>query len=78
MGEQRTLPSEAYETKGMTTTDAAQADITQLPASAAWPGATLYGDKACYKAVNQLHWECGGGACRVNKSGTRSVNGDRI
>lgn len=62
----------------VTTTDAAQADITQLPALLHGAETTLYGDKAYYKADDKLHWECSGGKYRVNKSGTRTVRWDAI
>lgn len=62
----------------VTTTDAAQADITQLPALLHGQETTLYGDKAYYKAEDKLHWECSGGAYRVNKSGKRTAHGDTI
>ncbi len=60
------------------TTDAAQADITQLPALLHGQETTLYGDKAYYKADDKLQWECSGGSYRVNKSGTRTAKWDRI
>ena len=44
----------------VTTTDAAQADITQLPALLHGAETTLYGDKAYYKAEDKFHWECNG------------------
>lgn len=62
----------------LVTTDAAQADITQLPALVTGQETTLYGDKAYYKAADKAHWEAGGGTYRVNKSGTRSAKWDRI
>ena len=62
----------------VTTTDAAQADITQLPALLHGEETTLYGDKAYYKADDKLNWECSGGKYRVNKSGKRSAKWDRI
>lgn len=62
----------------VTTTDAAQADITQLPALLHGAETTLYGDKAYYKADHKAHWEASGGTYRVNKSGTRSAKWDRI
>jgi len=55
------------------TTDAAQADITQLPALVQGQETTLYGDKAYYKADDKAHWEASGGSYRVNKSGKRSA-----
>jgi IS5 family transposase len=62
----------------VTTTDAAQADITQLPALLHGAETTLYGDKAYYKADDKLHWECSGGKYRVNKNGKRSAKWDKI
>jgi len=53
------------ETRGivhtLTTTDAAQHDRTQLPHLPHGQESTLYGDKAYYKAVDQLHGEASGG-----------------
>ena len=60
----------------LTTTDAAQADITQLPALLHGTESTLYGDKAYYKAEDKLHWEAAGGRYRVNKSGKRTPHTD--
>ena len=62
----------------VTTTDAATADITQLPDLLHGEETTLYGDKAYYKADDKLNWECGGGKYRVNKSGKRSAKWDKI
>ena len=62
----------------VTTTDAAQADITQLPALLHGEETTLYGDKAYYKADDKLNWECSGGKYRVNKSGKRTAKWDKI
>jgi IS5 family transposase len=62
----------------LTTTDAAQADITQLPHLVHGAESTLYGDKAYYKAEDKQHWEAGGGRYRVNKSGKRSARWDAI
>lgn len=62
----------------VTTTDAAQADITQLPDLLHGEKTTLYGDKAYYKADDKLNWECSGGTYRVNKSGKRSAKWDKI
>jgi len=61
----------------ITTTDAAQADITQLPHLVHGEESTLYGDKAYYKAEDKRHWEAGGGRYRVNKSGKRTPRGDQ-
>ncbi len=62
----------------VTTTDAAQADIIQLPALLHGQETTLYGDKADDKADDKLNWECSGGWYRVNKSGKRSAKWDTI
>ena len=62
----------------VTTTDAATADITQLPDLLHGEETTLYGDKAYYKADDKLNWECSGGTYRVNKSGKRSAKWDKI
>ena len=62
----------------VTTTDAAQADITQLPELLHGEETTLYGDKAYYKADDKLNWECSGGKYRVNKNGKRSARWDKI
>jgi IS5 family transposase len=62
----------------VTTTDAAQADITQLPDLLHGAETTLYGDKAYDKADDHLNWECSGGRYRVNKRGARTAKWDRI
>ena len=62
----------------VTTTDAAQADITQLPDLLHGEETTLYGDKAYYKADHKEHWEASGGKYRVNKSGKRTPKWDKI
>jgi len=62
----------------LTTTDAAQADITQLPHLVHGQESTLYGDKAYYKADDKQAWEAGGGRYRVNKSGKRTARWDAI
>ena len=60
----------------LTTTDAAQADITQLPHLLTGHESDLYGDKAYYKQDHKAHWTAGGGRYRVNKSGTRTEQTD--
>ena len=60
----------------LTTTDAAQADITQLPHLLTGEESDLYGDKAYYKQDHKAHWTAGGGRYRVNKSGTRTAQTD--
>ena len=61
----------------ITTTDAATADITQLPQLLHGEESTLFGDKAYYKADDKQHWEAEGGTYRVNKSGKRTSQTDR-
>jgi len=61
----------------ITTTDAATADITQLPDLLHGEESALFGDKAYYKADDKLHWEAEGGTYRVNKSGKRNAQTDR-
>jgi len=62
----------------VTTTDAAQADITQLAALLHGAETTLYGDKAYDKADDKREWEAEGGRYRVNTRGTRTPARDRI
>lgn len=62
----------------LTTTDAAHADIGQLPHLLHGQETTLYGDKAYYKAEDKLQWELSGGRYRVNKSGKRTARSDAI
>ena len=62
----------------LTTTDAAQADITQLAHLVRGSETTLFGDKAYYKTEHKWHWEESGGRYRVNKSGQRTAHGDRV
>lgn len=62
----------------LTTTNAAQADITQLPQLIHGQEATLWGDKAYYKRDDKINWELGGGRYRVNKSGKRTAYWDAI
>ena len=60
----------------LTTTDAAQADIGQLPHLLTGEESDLYGDKAYYKQDHKAHWTAGGGRYRVNKSGRRTPRTD--
>jgi IS5 family transposase len=62
----------------LTTTDAATADITQLPQLLHGQETTLHGDKAYYKADDKRQWELSGGIYRVNKSGRRTPYWDAI
>ena len=62
----------------ITTTDAATADITQLPHLLHGQETTLHGDKAYYKAEDKLQWELSGGRYLVNKSGKRTDYWDAI
>ena len=62
----------------LTTTNVAQADITQLPHLIHGQESTLWGDKAYYKRADKLDWELGGGRYLVNKSGKRTPYWDAI
>jgi IS5 family transposase len=62
----------------LTTTDAATADLTQLPQLLHGQETTLHGDKASYKAEDKLQWELSGGRYLVNKSGKRTTYTDAI
>ena len=62
----------------ITTTDAATADITQSPHLLHRQETTLHGDKAYYKAEDQLQWALSGGRYLVNTSGTRTDSWDSI
>ena len=62
----------------LTTTNAAQADITQLPYLIHGQESTLWGDKAYYKRDDKINWELGGGRYRVNKNGKRTNYWDAI
>jgi len=62
----------------LTTTDAASADITQLPHLLHGQETTLHGDKAYYKGEDKLQWELSGGRYLVNTSGTRTPYRDAI
>ena len=62
----------------ITTTDAATADITQLPHSLHGQETTLHSDMAYYKAEDKLRWELSGGRYLVNKSGKRTEYWDAI
>jgi IS5 family transposase len=62
----------------ITTTDAATADITQLPHLLHGQETTLHGDKAYYKAEDKLQWELSGGRYLVNKRGPRTDYWDAI
>ena len=56
----------------LVTTDAAQADITQLPHLLHGTETTLHGDKAYWKADHRQHWEASGGTYLVNEGGPRT------
>lgn len=56
----------------VTTTDAATADITQLPHLLHGEETTLHGDQAYYKTEDKQHWEQSGGRYLVNKRGHRT------
>jgi IS5 family transposase len=62
----------------LVTTDAAAADITQLPHLLHGQETTLHGDKAYDKAEDKLQWELSGGRYLVNKSGPRTTYKDAI
>ena len=62
----------------LTTTNAAQADITQLPQLILGQESTLWGDKAYYKRDDKINWELSGGRYLVNKSGKRTKYWDAI
>lgn len=53
-------------------TDAAAADITQLPALLHGGERDLYGDQAYWKEDHREHWRLSGGRYRVNRRGTRA------
>lgn len=55
----------------LTATDAAAADITQLPALLHGQEAVLYGDQAYWSEEHRAHWEASGGRYRVNRRGTK-------
>lgn len=54
----------------LTATDAATADITQLPALLHGQERDLYGDQAYWKEDHRVHWRASGGRYRVNRRGT--------
>ena len=60
----------------LTTTDAAQADITQLPHLLTGNESDLYGDNAYYKQDHEAHWHARGGRYRVKNSGKRTRRTD--
>lgn len=62
----------------MTTTDAAMADINQLPSLLHRAETTLYGDRAYYKTEDQQKWELSGGPHQVSKKGKRKPETDEI
>jgi IS5 family transposase len=62
----------------LTTTDAATADITQLPDLLHGQETTLHGDKAYFKAEDKQQWELSGGRYRVNQRGKRTHYWDAI
>jgi IS5 family transposase len=62
----------------LTTTDAATADLTQLPQLLHGQETTLHGDKAYYKAEDKLQWELSGGRYLVRKSGKCTTYTDGI
>lgn len=54
----------------LTTTDAAAADITQLPALLHGAERELFGDQAYWSEEHRRHWEASGGRYRVNRRPT--------
>lgn len=54
----------------LTATDAAAADITQLPALLHGEEQDLYGDRAYWSEDHRVHWRASGGRYRVNRRGT--------
>ena len=56
----------------LVTTDAAQADITQLPHLLHGQESALHGDKAYWKEDHRQHWEASGGAYLVNERAPRT------
>lgn len=56
----------------LTATDAAAADITQLPALLHGQERVLYGDQAYWSETHRQHWTASGGRYRVNRRGTRT------
>lgn len=54
----------------VTATDAAGADITQLPALLHGQEQVLYGDQAYWCEAHRTHWVAEGGTYRVNRRGT--------
>lgn len=56
----------------VTATDAATADITQLPALLHGRARDLYGDQAYWKEEDRQHWQHAGGRYRVNRRGTQA------
>jgi IS5 family transposase len=55
----------------LTATDAAAADITQLPALLHGEEQELFGDQAYWCEEHRAHWVASGGRYRVNRRGTR-------
>ncbi|MGH8675499.1 MAG: IS5 family transposase [Burkholderiales bacterium] len=55
----------------VTATDAAVADITQLPALLHGQERDLYGDQAYWKEDHRQHWQLAGGRYRVNRRASR-------
>jgi len=56
----------------VTATDAAAADITQLPDLLHGEEQDLYGDQAYWKEEHREHWRLSGGRYRVNRRGTKA------
>jgi transposase, IS5 family len=62
----------------LTTTDAAQADITQLPELVHGFEETLHGDKAYWKESDREAYEAAGGQYLVNQRGERTPERDAL
>ena len=62
----------------LTTTDAAQADISQLPALVHGMEESLHGDKAYYKESDREAYEALGGQYLVNQRGERTPERDAL
>ncbi len=56
----------------LVTTNASEADITQLPHLLDGAETTLHGDKAYWKDDHRRHWEASGGTYLVNERGPRT------
>ena len=62
----------------LTTTDAAQSDISQLPALVHGLEETLHGDKAYWKESDRAAYDALGGQYLINQRGARTPEGDAL